>query len=62
MLNKRGILLTNVFAIKLPDLEIKKRVVNRNLKFSKLDEYDYDWDIEIVNDRLTENRNNLMEV
>lgn len=45
ILNKRGLLPNKVFSIKLHDLEIKKRAININLKHSKLEEYDYDFDL-----------------
>lgn len=60
LLNKRGLLPASIFIIKLSELEIKKRAINRNLKSSKLESYDYDWDIEVINERITSNRNNLM--
>lgn len=49
LLNKRGLLPASIFMIKLPDVEIKKRAINRNMKSSKLESYDYDWDIEVIN-------------
>lgn len=62
LLNKRGLLPYNVFALKLTDADIKKRVLNRQLKSPSLKQYDYDWDIEIVNHRISDNRDKLLEV
>lgn len=48
LLNKRGLLPANVFFIRLSDLEIKKRAILQNMKSSKLEDYDYSWDIEVL--------------
>lgn len=62
LLNKKGLLPNKVLSLKLTEIDVKKRVIAHNMKNSKLDEYLYDYDIEVVHQRLNANRNDLTNV
>ena len=59
LLNKHGLLPINVFTMKLTEIEIKKRVLAKN-KNASISEYNYDMDV--IDERLSKNRHNLHEV
>lgn len=56
LLNKKGLSPFIVFNIELGDFEIKKRIINANKQ------NDYDWDMEVIHERLQHNRKSLLEV
>lgn len=56
LLNKQGLLPANIFSLKLSELDIKKRVLRNN----SCDDYDYD--MEVIHERLEQNKFNIIEV
>ncbi len=55
LMNRKGIVPTAVFLLALKELDIKKRVMKTNSN-------QYDYDMQVIHERITKNRRNIAEV